>query len=87
MKNIKRVLCLVLTLLMVASTVSVFAAFSDVPTTASYEKAVSALSQLGIIKGYDDGTFKPDNDVTRAEFTAMLMRTMGAGSIGSSSSS
>ena len=86
MKNIKRVLCLVLTLLMVASTVSVFAAFSDVPTTASYEKAVSALSQLGIIKGYDDGTFKPDNDVTRAEFTAMLMRTMGAGSIGSSSS-
>ena len=37
MKNIKRVLCLVLTLLMVASTVSVFAAFSDVPTTASYE--------------------------------------------------
>lgn len=86
MKNIKRVLCLVLTLLMVASTVSVFAAFSDVPTTVSYEKAVSALNQLGIIKGYDDGTFKPDNDVTRAEFTAMLMRTMGAGSIGSSSS-
>ncbi len=85
MKNIKRVACLVLTLLMVVSTMSVFAAFSDVPATASYDEAVSALNQLGIINGYGDGTFKPDNDVTRAEFTAMLMRTLGAGSVGSTS--
>ena len=73
MKNIKRVACLVLTLLMVVSTMSVFAAFSDVPATASYDEAVSALNQLGIINGYGDSTFKPDNDVTRAEFTAMLL--------------
>ena len=85
MKNIKRVACLVLMLVMVVSTVSVFAAFPDVPTTEVYEPAVSALNQLGIINGYEDGTFQPDNDVTRAEFTAMLMRTMGAGSVGSAS--
>lgn len=82
MKNAKRFLCLALTLLMVMSTVGVFASFSDVPDTASYGQAISSLNQLGIITGYEDGTFKPDNDVTRAEFCAMLMRSMGYGDIG-----
>lgn len=86
MKNAKRILCLALTCLMVLSSVGVFASFSDVPESVSYAQAVSSLSQLGIITGYEDGTFKPDNDVTRAEFCAMLMRTMGYGSIGSTSS-
>ncbi len=85
MRNTKKIICLVLTLLMVATSVSVFAAFPDVPDTVSYEEAVSALNQLGIITGYEDGTFKPDNNVTRAEFTAMLMRSMGQASIGSTS--
>lgn len=86
MKNAKRILCLALTLLMVMSSVGVFATFSDVPDTSLYSQAVSSLNQLGIITGYEDGTFKPDNDVTRAEFCAMLMRTMGYGDIGSTSS-
>lgn len=86
MKNAKKFLCLTLTLLMVLSSVGVFASFSDVPENASYVQAVSSLNQLGIITGYEDGTFKPDNDVTRAEFCAMLMRTMGYGNIGSASS-
>ncbi len=86
MKNAKRILCLALTLLMVLSSVGVFASFSDVPDTSSYSQAVSSLNQLGIITGYDDGTFKPDNDVTRAEFCAMLMRSMGYGNIGATSS-
>ena len=85
MRNIKRLTCLVVAFLMIVSCGSVFAAFSDVPSTASYSQAVSALNQLGVITGYEDGTFKPDNDVTRAEFTAMLMRVMGQGSVGSSS--
>lgn len=82
MKNAKRFLCLALTFLMVLSSVGVFASFSDVPESTSYAQAVSSLNQLGIITGYTDGTFKPDNDVTRAEFCAMLMRTMGYGNIG-----
>lgn len=86
MKNAKRILCLALTLMMVLSSVGVFAAFSDVPESSSYSQAVSSLNQLGIITGYDDGTFKPDNDVTRAEFCAMLMRSMGYGDIGATSS-
>ena len=85
MRNIKRLTCLVVALMMIVSCIPVFAAFSDVPATSAYSQAVSALSQLGVINGYEDGTFKPDNDVTRAEFTAMLMRVMGAGSVGSTS--
>ena len=85
MRNIKRLTCLVLAFLMIVSCIPVFAAFSDVPASSGYSQAVSALSQLGVINGYEDGTFKPDNDVTRAEFTAMLMRVMGAGSLGSAS--
>lgn len=34
-----------------------------------------AVTQL-IISGYADGTFKPDNSVTRAEFTVMLMNAL-----------
>lgn len=37
----------------------------------SYE-AVSSLSKIGAVKGYPDGSFKPQNAVTRAEFAAML---------------
>lgn len=29
---------------------------------------------FGLMKGYDDGTFKPDNNMTRAEFASALMR-------------
>ncbi len=37
-------------------------------------EAINRLAELGIITGYEDGTFKPFNDVTRAEFSAMLTR-------------
>ncbi len=87
MKNAKKLLCLALTLLMICSSFGVFASsFSDVADTEPYVQAVSSLNQLGIITGYPDGTFKPDNDVTRAEFCAMLMRTMGYGDIGAATS-
>lgn len=48
--------------------------FSDLVNGAWYIPAVSAMSALGIIKGYPDGTFKPDNQITRAEFVTMLIQ-------------
>lgn len=39
---------------------------------ASIRRAVS----LGIVKGYDDGTFRPERPVTRNEFVTMLMRAL-----------
>ena len=45
--------------------------------TASYDDAVQLLSTLNILTGYDDGTFRPDNSITRAEFCAVICRVLG----------
>ncbi|MDH6350897.1 serine protease [Brevibacillus sp. 1238] len=37
---------------------------------------IAKLSDKGIIKGFDDATFKPDQAVTRAQFATMLVSTM-----------
>lgn len=89
MKLSNRVLSvLLLVVFVLTSTVltPAFAAgFSDVAETDKYSKAVTTLNTLGIINGYEDGTFKPENNVTRAEFTAMLLRAKGVGDMGSTS--
>lgn len=46
--------------------------YSDVPQNAWYYDNVNKLSTLGIINGYPDGTFKPENTLTRGEFIKML---------------
>ena len=48
--------------------------YSDVEVGDWYNTAVSTMSALGIIKGYPDGTFKPNNFITRAEFAAIAAR-------------
>jgi hypothetical protein len=48
--------------------------FKDVPETHWAYEAIEELSEMGIINGYEDGTFKPDEAVTRAELATMLDR-------------
>ena len=48
--------------------------FSDVAAESWYNNAISTLSNMGIINGYEDGTFKPNAPITRAEFTAIATR-------------
>lgn len=50
------------------------AGFSDVPATAWYYNAVLAAQQNGAFQGYEDGTFKPANNITREEVIVMLRR-------------
>ncbi|MGP1570132.1 MAG: S-layer homology domain-containing protein [Eubacteriales bacterium] len=38
---------------------------------------IQRASAKGLVKGFDDGTFRPDQPVTRAEFTAMVNRLLG----------
>lgn len=59
--------------------------FSDVGDNELYSSSVRTLNLMGVINGYPDGTFKPNDNVTRAEFTAMLMRTLKLGNVGSNS--
>ena len=73
----KKVLSLVLVVALVLSSMSfAFAAkFSDV--AGDYSKAITALNGLGVISGYPDGTFKPENSITRAEIAKLLVEALG----------
>ncbi|MBE5040192.1 S-layer homology domain-containing protein [Ructibacterium gallinarum] len=51
-------------------------ALSDVTGTA-YEPAVAELVSLNIMEGYEDGTFRPDTGLNRAEFAALIVRILG----------
>jgi len=51
--------------------------FSDVKPGSWYYNAVMEAASLGFVNGYSDGTFKPANPVTRADFVLMLTRAMG----------
>lgn len=48
------------------------AGFSDVSETNSHAKNIEALVEAGIIKGYPDGTFKPNQELTRGHVVKML---------------
>ena len=48
--------------------------FKDVPDSAWYANAVNRLYEAGLIGGYEDGTYKPNNPVTRAEIAVLLQR-------------
>jgi len=41
------------------------------------EKAISTLAEKGVVNGYPDGTFKPDQAITRAEFAKLVSKTFG----------
>ncbi len=88
MKLTQRVLATLVAVVFVLTsfvTVPSFAAFTDLTESDNSYEAVNVLNKLGVINGYDDGSFKPLNNVTRAEFTAMLLRTRGMGNVGSTS--
>ena len=49
-------------------------AFADVEDSRWSNNAISTMAKLGIITGYEDGTFKPANAITRAEFATIAAR-------------
>lgn len=69
------VLCLVL-----AFSLGAFAAGEELPFTDIdnhwSKDAVMEMYSYGIVKGYEDNTYRPDNTVTRAEFAVMLHRVL-----------
>ncbi|MBQ6860218.1 MAG: S-layer homology domain-containing protein [Clostridia bacterium] len=77
----KKFLCLLLVMVTCFS-VNTFAAtdFKDIKNE-KHKAAVEKLVLFNIINGYEDGTFKPDNKVTRAELSKMLVVAMGKQSL------
>ena len=57
--------------------------FSDVSAGAWYATAVNTLVELDVLSGYEDGTFRPNNAVTRAEFVTAVCKCFDNLSTGS----
>lgn len=53
------------------------AAFPDVGENNPHSAAIDSLVAQGILKGYEDGSFKPDQNVTRAEAVKIALMGMG----------
>jgi hypothetical protein len=49
------------------------ASFTDVTNSHENYKAINYVQQHGIVNGYDDGTYKPENTINRAEFTKIVV--------------
>lgn len=84
MKNLKRVLSLALSGIMLVGMMAVGASAVDAKdfTDASEinnKDAVSTMSALGVILGKDTGAFDPEGNVTRAEMAKMLCVAMNGG--------
>ncbi len=81
MKKIFSAIALCITLMMTMMIGSQAAMFTDVSVSTPYRDAIITLSTIGLIKGYSDGSFKPDNTITRAEFTVMVTRALAVDSL------
>ncbi|MGQ9825293.1 MAG: S-layer homology domain-containing protein, partial [Desulfotomaculales bacterium] len=51
--------------------------FRDVKATDWYAGAVAAVAGADLVKGYEDGTFRPEQKITREEVAAVLARVTG----------
>ena len=71
MKNLKKILALVLAFAC-AFTMFAGAAFTDQADIKVDSDVVDTLVSLGVINGYTDGSFKPNDTVTRAEMAKMI---------------
>ncbi|MBQ8764900.1 MAG: S-layer homology domain-containing protein, partial [Clostridia bacterium] len=77
MKNLKKTLAVVLAFAMILSMGFSAFAYTDVTAGTKVAEAVGILSNLNIFTGFEDGTFKPNDTVTRAQMAAIICRTLG----------
>lgn len=72
----KKLLALVLALVMTLSlaTVGTNAFTDDAKINENYAEAVQVLNGMGVFKGYEDKSFRPEGDITRAEVAAIVYR-------------
>ncbi|MBM7703449.1 S-layer homology domain-containing protein [Metabacillus iocasae] len=77
--KLKKLVATTAAALVVASSALPFSAsaqsvFSDVPTNHPHYEAIEFLTDVEIITGYEDGTFKPNNHITRGQTAKMISR-------------
>ena len=77
MRNLKKILALVLALVMSLSLVTIANAadFTD-NDEISYEEAADVMNAIGIIEGFEDGSFDPDGTLTREQAATLVTRML-----------
>ena len=79
----KKLMSLLLALIMVIGTMTVPAfAYSDVEEGTYTSEAITILTDLDILHGFVDGSFKPDDTITRAQMATVICNALGYGEIG-----
>ena len=76
MKNLKKVLALVLAFACAFTMFAGAVVYPDVAAGSEFSEAVTMLSDLGIIQGKDDGKYHPEDTITRAEACALIARML-----------
>lgn len=69
----KKFLAIFLCFIMLISTTCFAAGFSDLTSEHWAYKNVTNLVENGVINGYPDGTYRPENTITRGEFFKLMM--------------
>lgn len=75
-KATKKTLSMALAAALAFAPMQAFAASNDIAGHWA-EKVITDWQNKGLISGYEDGTFKPNNSVTRAEFVIIMNNAMG----------
>ena len=74
MKNLFKFL---LSVMMLSASVGFAFAYPDVSPNHWAAEQIKILTEQGVLVGYPDGTFQPDENVTRAEFASMAIKALG----------
>ena len=79
--KLRKLLAMIMTLCMIIPVLATGAVATDTPFSdiAGHwaEDTITRWADIGIVNGYPDGTFKPDNDITRAELAKIVTLAFG----------
>ena len=66
----KKIITCFISIMLAVSMITTAVAAADFSDTQSsdFKDSISLLHNIGIVNGYEDGSFQPDNTITRAEF-------------------
>ena len=73
----KKIIGLLLALCMTFTMFIGVGAYSDVEKNTYSSEAITILSNLGIFNGFEDGNFRPNDTVTRAQMAKIICQTLG----------
>lgn len=79
----KKIIGLLLTMCLMATMMMPVGAYNDVSNDSNVFEAVTVLSNLDILNGFEDGSFKPNQTITRAEMAKVICLTLQCSNVNS----